>query len=70
MDKGNKKTITVVAIAVIIITIVSSQCLAASVQTSLLPSGDPPQWQIRVTEDYTVEMTLTRVKWVSQIEVS
>jgi len=59
MVKNKKITVTVVAIAVIIIAIGASYYLTISAQPSLLPSGNPPQSQIEVSGEVTTEMTLT-----------
>jgi DMSO/TMAO reductase YedYZ molybdopterin-dependent catalytic subunit len=58
MGKNKKIAIMAIAIAVIITAIVASYYLTASVQTGLLPSGNPPQWQMEVTGEFTTETTL------------
>jgi DMSO/TMAO reductase YedYZ molybdopterin-dependent catalytic subunit len=58
MGKNKIIAITTVAIAVIVIAIVASYYFMSSVQTGLLPSGAPPEWQIEVTGEGTAETTL------------
>lgn len=69
MGKNKIIAITAVAIAVVIISIVASNYIKASVQTGLLPAGAPPQWQIEVTEKGTAKTTLT-VENLSQMPLT
>ncbi len=59
MGKNKKIALTTVAIVVIIIAIVASYYFMFSTQPSLLPSGKPPQSQIKVAGEVTTEKTLT-----------
>ena len=53
MRKNKKIFIIVIAIAVVTIGFVASYYLVSSGNSSLLPSGNPPQWQLKVTEGAT-----------------
>lgn len=59
MNKNKKMAITVVAIVAVVAVITASYYLAPTAQTSLLPSGDPPEWQLTVTAESTAGTTLT-----------
>jgi len=68
----NKKIFAAAAVAVIVVAIAASYYLtlpAQTAQNSLLPTGEPPQGQIRVTGNVASEKTLT-VKDLSQIPLT
>ena len=60
MDKNKKIALTIGVLAVILIAVAStSYILGSPSQTSLLPSGQPPNGQITVTGDISTSKTLT-----------
>jgi hypothetical protein len=72
LNKNKKIIFTSAAIAVIVVAVAASYYVTIPTQTtqnSLLPTGEPPQWQIRVTGDGASEKTLT-IKNLSQMPLS
>ncbi len=61
MNKTKKIILTAAIIAVIILALTASIYYlgGASAQSSLLPAGEPPQVQLKITGDIAVEKTLT-----------
>jgi DMSO/TMAO reductase YedYZ molybdopterin-dependent catalytic subunit len=60
LNKNKKIAITAVAIVAVIVVITASYYFApSSAQTNLLPSGEPPEWQLEVTGEETAGTTLT-----------
>jgi DMSO/TMAO reductase YedYZ molybdopterin-dependent catalytic subunit len=71
LNKNQKITLTVAALTVIIVALVASTYYLSGAQTQnvLLPSGEPPAGQLKVTGDVAAEKTLT-VKEISKMPLT
>ncbi len=72
MNKNKKITLAVATIVIVVVAIAASYYLMIPTQTtqnSLLPAGEPPQWQISVTGEISAQKTLT-VKDLSQMPLT
>jgi DMSO/TMAO reductase YedYZ molybdopterin-dependent catalytic subunit len=71
LNKNQKITLTVATLTVVIVALVASTYYLSGAQTQsvLLPSGEPPSGQLKVTGDVAAEKTLT-VKELSKMPLT